>query len=83
MLNIKPKNVAEIMDFANAKPSRIEGSKFFALMRLFETKGIDTDSKTGKYAGFKVIELSNGLMVGVKREVFKNGISKVTSLILK
>lgn len=81
LLNIKPEHVNEIMNFAYGKPSKIIESKFFALMRLFETKGIEFVSET--YNGFKVIELSNGLMVAVKRDVFKNGCSKVQTLILE
>ena len=79
-VNIKPENVAEIMNFAYGKPSKIIASKFFALMKLFETKGMAVD--TEGYEKFKVIELNNGLMVGVEKHTVC-GMFRVRTLVLK
>lgn len=78
--NIKPSNVTEIMKFAKGEPSSIIESKFFALMRLFETKGIKID--TVGYEKYNAIELSNGLHVAVWKHIVC-GIFRVKILILE
>lgn len=67
--NIKPKNLAKIIALLNADSENcVQGSQFYALLRLIEQKGdvIQCDNDKHEINGLKCLMLPNGKYITIK-----------------